>query len=153
MIAAYGVWFHPISPNEPGFNNSSSGSNAPSQPSASQAVDFALSQIGSPYVYGGAGPYNDGYDSSGLLMTAWEHAGLQIPRDPYGMWIKLPHVQKSALQPGDILFYNDFSHVAMYIGHNDIIDAPRVGMNVEVIPMSTPLYAQNYDGAAQPSYD
>jgi peptidoglycan DL-endopeptidase CwlO len=150
LIAAYGAWLHPISPNEPQPQPSSGSSDMSSQSSASQAVDFALSQIGSPYVYGGAGPYEDGYDCSGLMMAAWASAGVSIPRDSYEQWAELPHVKMSDLQPGDLLFYNGFGHVAMYVGHNEIIDAPQIGQDVTIIPMSTPWYAQSYDGAVQP---
>lgn len=149
MIAAYGVWLHPIVPNEPGVSSSGS-SGSSRQLNGSRAVSFALSQIGSPYVWGATGPYKDGYDASGLVTTAWVHAGVSIPRFTYKEWAKLPHVSEADLQPGDLLFYANLGHVAMYAGHDEIIDSPQTGEHVELISMSTPWYAHNFDGAVRP---
>lgn len=149
MIAAYGAWLHPIVPNDPGVG-SPENSGSSSQFNRSQVVSFALSQIGSPYVYGATGPYKDGYDCSGLMTAAWARAGVSIPRTTYEQWGKLPHVSRANLQPGDLLFYDGLGHVAMYVGHNEIIDSPQVGEHVELISMSTPWYADNFDGAVRP---
>jgi cell wall-associated NlpC family hydrolase len=111
-------------------------------------VSFAESQIGTPYVFGGASPA--GYDCSGLVMAAWAKAGVQIPRTTYEQWHTLPHVPTADLEPGDLLFYNEASHVAIYAGNGEIIDAPHAGADVEEIPMSTHRYAASFDGAARP---
>src|SRR5215813_7761853 len=47
-----------------------------------RAYWWALSKKGHPYVYGGTGP---GYDCSGLVMMAYRHAGIHLPRTTYGM--------------------------------------------------------------------
>jgi peptidoglycan DL-endopeptidase CwlO len=122
----------------------------PSGTQADAAVAFAYSQLGCPYVFGGTGPCPDGYDCSGLMMKAWAAAGVSIPRDTYSQWAALPHIPMSDLQPGDLLYYNGESHVAMYVGHGMIIDAPLPGENVEEIPEDTPWYAENLDGAVAP---
>ncbi len=122
----------------------------PATGAAGNAVAFAVSQIGAPYVWGGTGPYSAGYDCSGLVMTAWAAAGVQIPRTTYAQWASLPHVATADIQPGDLLYYDADGHVAIYVGNNKIVDAPTPGENVEEIPMSTSWYAQNFDGAARP---
>ena len=132
------------------------GSSAPQQytgptgTQAQKAVAFAYAQLGCPYVYGGTGPCQRGYDCSGLAQAAWAAAGVQIPRDSYGQWAALPHVPLSAIEPGDLLVYNAEGHVAIYVGGGYIIDAPQTGMNVQKIPESTPWYAGNLDGVLRP---
>jgi cell wall-associated NlpC family hydrolase len=150
IVAAYGAWLHPVTPPPPPPSDLSGNVEAGTQTTSQRVVTFALSQVGSPYTWGSTGPYKEGYDSSGLVMTAWAHAGVSIPRDGYGMWSKLPHISKADLRPGDVLMYDGFDHVAMYIGDNDIIDAPQAGEDVEVISMNTPRYAKNFYGAVRP---
>jgi peptidoglycan DL-endopeptidase CwlO len=122
----------------------------PTTTQAGKAVAFAYQQIGCPYVYGGTGPCPMGFDCSGLAQAAWAAAGVAIPRDSYEQWAELPHVSVSAIEPGDLLIYNGEGHVAIYVGGGYIIDAPQTGMDVERIPMSTPWYADNLDGAVRP---
>jgi peptidoglycan DL-endopeptidase CwlO len=122
----------------------------PTTTQADKAVAFAYAQIGCPYVYGGTGPCQLGFDCSGLAQAAWAAAGVAIPRDSYEQWAGLPHVPLSAIEPGDLLIYNGEGHVAIYVGGGYIIDAPETGMDVERIPMSTPWYADNLDGAVAP---
>ncbi len=139
--------------------DNSIGANGSSQPEqytgpttteADKAVEFAYEQLGCPYVYGGTGPCNLGFDCSGLAQAAWAYAGVAIPRDSYEQWAELPHIALSALEPGDLLIYNGEGHVAIYVGGGYIIDAPQTGMDVEKIPMSTPWYADDLDGAVRP---
>lgn len=149
LIGQYGAWFHPFAPN--GSGSASSGNTGiSSQSAAVRAVNFALSQVGAPYVYASAGPYKDGYDNSGLVTTAWKRAGVVIPRDANEEWATLQHVSKADIRPGDLLFYDDLDLVAIYIGNNDLIAAQRYGERVSVIPISTPSYAANFDGAVRP---
>jgi len=136
-----------------GGTGTSSGSQTYSGPTGTEAdtaVAFVYKQLGCPYVYGATGPCADGYDCSGLVQAAWAAAGISIPRDTYEQWAALPHISASSIQPGDLLYYNGIGHVAMYVGDGYIIDAPEPGMDVEKIPMSTPWYADNFDGAARP---
>jgi cell wall-associated NlpC family hydrolase len=122
----------------------------PTGSQADRAVAFEYAQIGCPYVYGGTGPCQMGFDCSGLAQAAWASAGVAIPRDSYEQWAELPHVSLSSIEPGDLLIYNGEGHVAMYVGNGYIIDAPQTGMNVEKIPMSTPWYADTLDGVVRP---
>src|SRR5690606_4576603 len=77
--------------------------------------------------WGGEGPR--GYDCSGFLQAAWKHAGVNIPRDTYGMNEGLPHVSQSDMRPGDlVLMYFQGAtgpapnHVVMYIGDGKIVE-------------------------------
>lgn len=122
----------------------------PTSSQADKAVQFVYDQLGCPYVYGGTGPCADGFDCSGLVQAAWAYAGISIPRDTYSQYAALPHIPMSDLEPGDLIFYNGLGHVAMYVGGGNIIDAPRTGLDVEKIPMSTSWYADSVVGAARP---
>jgi cell wall-associated NlpC family hydrolase len=120
----------------------------PTSSQADKAVAFAYAQLGKPYQWGATGP--DSFDCSGLAQAAWAAAGVAIPRDTYEQWAALPHIAASAIQPGDLLYYDGVGHVAMYVGDGYIIDAPQTGMDVEKIPMSTTWYAGTFVGAARP---
>jgi len=120
----------------------------PTSTQADQAVAFAYAQLGKPYQWGATGP--DSFDCSGLAQAAWAAAGVSIPRDTYEQWAALPHIASSAIQPGDLLYYDGVGHVAMYVGDGYIIDAPQTGLDVEKIPMDTEWYAANFVGAVQP---
>jgi peptidoglycan DL-endopeptidase CwlO len=120
----------------------------PTTTQADKAVAFAYAQLGKPYVWGATGP--DSYDCSGLVQAAWASAGVAIPRTTYEQWAALPHVPMSAIQPGDLIFFDGIGHVAIYVGSNMIIDAPQPGEFVEKISLSSPWYAATLDGAARP---
>jgi cell wall-associated NlpC family hydrolase len=122
----------------------------PTTTQADKAVEFVFDQLGCPYVYSSTGPCSDGFDCSGLVMSAWASAGVTIPRDTYEQWAALPHISESDIQPGDLLYYNGIGHVAMYVGHGMIIDAPQPGQDVEEVSMDESWYAENFDGAAEP---
>jgi len=122
----------------------------PTGTQADTAVQFAFDQLGCPYVYGSTGPCADGFDCSGLVMSAWASAGVTIPRDTYEQWAALPHIAESDIKPGDLLYYNGIGHVAMYVGNGMIIDAPQPGQDVEEVSMTESWYADNFDGAAVP---
>lgn len=122
----------------------------PTSTQAEQAVAFAFRQLGCPYVYGSTGPCPAGFDCSGLVMSAWASAGVTIPRDTYSQWAALPHISTSALEPGDLLFYNGIGHVAIYVGGGMFIDAPTPGQPVRELQLSAPWYANSFDGAVRP---
>ena len=120
----------------------------PTSTQAEQAVAFAYAQLGKPYQWGATGPGS--FDCSGLAQAAWAAAGVSIPRDTYEQWAALPHIAASALQPGDLLYYDGIGHVAIYVGDGYIIDAPQTGLDVEKIPMATAWYAETFVGAIRP---
>jgi cell wall-associated NlpC family hydrolase len=114
---------------------------------AEKAVAFAYEQLGKPYVWGATGPSS--FDCSGLVQAAWSSAGVAIPRTTYEQWAALPHISTSALEPGDLLYFDGVGHVAIYVGNNEIIDAPQTGSDVEKIPLAG-WYASTLVGAARP---
>jgi peptidoglycan DL-endopeptidase CwlO len=116
---------------------------------AGAAVDYVFSKIGCPYLWGGTGPCNPGFDCSGLMMEAWASAGVSIPRVSYDQMSDLPAVSLSDLQPGDILGFADNSHVGMYVGGGYLIDAPQTGEDVEKVALSG-WYKEELDGAVRP---
>jgi cell wall-associated NlpC family hydrolase len=122
----------------------------PTGTQAEKAVAFVFAQLGCPYSYGATGPCSVGFDCSGLVMSAWAAAGISIPRDTYSQYAALPHVSLSALQPGDLVYYNGIGHVAMYVGGGMIIDAPTEGQPVRELSMNTAWYSSTVDGAARP---
>ncbi|MEV0638877.1 NlpC/P60 family protein [Streptomyces sp. NPDC050619] len=114
---------------------STSAPSAPSAPDSSyatkaeKALAFARAQIGKPYVWGATGPGS--YDCSGLTQAAWKAAGVDIPRVTYDQVNAGTTVSLSNAQPGDLVFfYDDISHVGMYIGNGMMIHAPKPGAYV-----------------------
>ncbi|MGW3097249.1 NlpC/P60 family protein [Streptomyces sp. NPDC001102] len=96
-----------------------------------KAVKFATDQIGKPYVWGAEGPKS--YDCSGLTSQAWLNAGRPIPRTSQEQWKQLKHVDIKDMRPGDlIIYFDDASHVALYIGDGAIVHAPRPGRTVTI---------------------
>ncbi len=102
----------------------------------------ALSRRGMPYVWGANGPAS--FDCSGLVEWSLAQAGVRMPRVAADQARTGPAVPVSQLQPGDLLFYHTdptdpgyISHVAIYIGNGEMIQAPQPGQNVEVVPADT----------------
>jgi len=114
--------------------------------SASAAVAAAYSVIGVKYTYAGSSP-ETGFDCSGLTMWSWAHAGVSLPHSSSMQYDSVPHVDKSQLQPGDLLFfYSPIHHVAMYVGGGMMIEAPHTGGYVQKVP----VYWSEYVGAGRP---
>ncbi len=105
------------------------------------AVDWALAQVGTPYIWGGETP-GVGFDCSGLVQAAYKAAGITLPRvaqDQYDATAKLG--PGDPLQPGDLIFFGggptDVTHVGIYIGNGQMVDAPHTGADVRVEPTPT----------------
>ncbi|MGV9562048.1 NlpC/P60 family protein [Streptomyces sp. NPDC003480] len=96
---------------------------------AEKALAFARAQIGKPYVWGATGPGS--YDCSGLTGAAWKAAGVTLPRTTYDQVNAGTTVPLSDARPGDLIFfYDDISHVGLYIGNGMMIHAPKPGAYV-----------------------
>ncbi len=107
---------------------------------ASRALAFAYAQLGKPYVWGATGPYS--FDCSGLTMRAWESAGVYLPHFAAFQFQASHAIGYSDLRPGDLLFWatdgtdsDTIYHEAIYIGGQQMIQAPRSGENVEISSM------------------
>jgi peptidoglycan DL-endopeptidase CwlO len=78
------------------------------------AVSAARSQVGTPYVSGGAAP--GGFDCSGLVMWAFAKAGISLPRTSYAQYGVGTPVSKSAIQAGDLVFFDTGGGGASHVG-------------------------------------
>ena len=110
------------------------------------ALKYALKQVGDVYVWAAAGPTK--WDCSGLTMRAFQQAGVSLPHSSriqvkYGKSISF-----GAVKPGDLLFFgNPISHVSIYMGGGKMVQAPRPGKRVEVIPFTKRFGAKPFVGA------
>ena len=96
---------------------------------AAEALAFARAQIGKPYVWGATGPSS--YDCSGLTQASWRAAGVDLPRTTWDQVEVGSRVATADLLPGDLVFfYDDISHVGIYIGDGKMIHAPKPGAYV-----------------------
>ena len=112
---------------------------------AAAVVDYALAQVGKPYVWASEGP--DSYDCSGLTMVAWAQAGVSLPHSASAQMSSGTPVSQSELQPGDLVFYySPVSHVGIYIGNGQIVDAANPSTGVRVASVSS----MPYSGAVRP---
>jgi cell wall-associated NlpC family hydrolase len=127
------------------------------------ALQWALAQIGTPYVWGGETP-GVGFDCSGLVQAAYAVAGVRLPRvaqNQYDGTSKVP--PGSPLEPGDLVFFgggpSSIDHVGLYAGVVDgqsvMVDAPHTGADVraEGFPatVGTPFGGLVFVGATRPS--
>lgn len=117
------------------------------------AIAFACAQLGQPYVWGGDGGVEGGFDCSGLTAAAFGAAGIALPRTADTQYRSQPPVPDGQpLLPGDLLFYGSTSrvtHVALYLGNSQIINAPTFGQPVRVQPAR--YQGDRYVGAARPA--
>jgi cell wall-associated NlpC family hydrolase len=99
---------------------------------AGTAVRYAYNAIGAHYQFAEAGPYDTGYDCSGLTMAAWGAAGVSLQHKAAWQWNQVAHISRSQLAAGDLVFYSDLGHVAIYVGGGKVIHAPEPGENVKL---------------------
>jgi peptidoglycan DL-endopeptidase CwlO len=97
---------------------------------AERAVKLARTQLGVPYVYGGASP--GGFDCSGLVMWVYGRLGVPLPHNAAALYSTGRPVSLSHLRPGDLVFFHGLGHVGIYIGHGRMIHAPQTGERVEI---------------------
>jgi len=116
---------------------------------SSDVLSRAVNVLGTPYVWGGSSP-KKGFDCSGLVKYAFNDvADVDLPRTSNAMaqghGVK---VAKSDLKPGDLIFFNIKSrrvnHVAIYLGNDRFIHAPRRGKRVSIDNLSKPYWQKHY---------
>ena len=109
------------------------------------AVQWAYRELGKPYQWGAAGP--NSFDCSGLTQYVWGKAGVYLDHYTGSQWNEGQHVDRSQLQPGDLVFFgSDLHHVGLYVGNNNMIEAPYTGANVRV----SYAFRSDYAGAVRP---
>jgi len=110
-----------------------------------QAAEIALQYIGVPYVWGGASP--SGFDCSGLVSYVFAQLGVSLPHYAAAQYTYGDPVAVGDLQPGDLVFFDSLSHVGIYIGNGQYVDAPETGSFVRIDSMSDPWAVANFVGA------
>ncbi|GAB3814432.1 C40 family peptidase [Micromonospora zhanjiangensis] len=97
---------------------------------AGVAVRYAYNAIGKPYDWGAEGP--NGYDCSGLTLAAWRAAGKSLPHNAEMQFNQTSRISRSSLAAGDLVFYSNLGHVALYVGGGKVIHAPTFGESVKL---------------------
>ena len=116
-----------------------------------QIADYALQFVGYPYVYGGSSP--SGFDCSGFTSYIYKQFGYSINRTASNQLDNGYAVERSALQPGDLVMFCQYgstkraSHVGLYIGNNQYIHASTPGTGVIISDMDDPYVSSGYVGA------
>ncbi len=119
-----------------------SGSTTVPNQAVSAVITFAQRQIGKPYLWGGTGP--DAFDCSGLVMMAYQAAGVNIPRTSEDQWAWGPKVPASQAEPGDLVFFagsdgtaTNPGHVGLVIGGGKMIEAYATGFPIRISTYGT----------------
>lgn len=113
-------------------------------PLAANAVRYALTQLGVPYVWGGTTP-GVGLDCSGLTQWAYHQAGLDLPRLAQEQDLGAA-VNQNSLRPGDLAVWD--GHVAMIVGNGQMIEA---GDPIHLSPIRTTNLDQGFQGFWRPT--
>lgn len=118
---------------------------------ASELVVNALGFLGVPYRMGG-NTVETGFDCSGFVRAMFQQTvGLILPRKAEQQAAATEKIDRSDLQPGDLVFFNTlkraFSHVGIYVGEGKFVHSPRPGGQVRVENMSVSYWNHRFDGA------
>ncbi|MCG8633169.1 MAG: C40 family peptidase [Desulfobacterales bacterium] len=114
-------------------------------------VRHAIDSVGTPYAWGGESP-SEGFDCSGLVTYTHSRAGISMPRTAQAQFKKGRPVPRSALQPGDLVFFNapdkkNAVHVGIFIGRNNFVHAPGKGRTVIRSTLTNPYFKRYLKGA------
>jgi cell wall-associated NlpC family hydrolase len=114
-------------------------------------ISAAVGLLGIPYVRGGNSA-ESGFDCSGFVRYIYkETIGLVLPRSADQQASATQKIDRSELQPGDLVFFNTmkrtFSHVGIYLGEGKFIHSPRSGASVRIEDMRIPYWNLRFDGA------
>ena len=120
-----------------------------STPLRDSIVNYALSWVGQcNYVYGGTDLSIGGsVDCSGFTMQVYSRvAGVSLPHHSMSQMNCGSAITYDQLRPGDLVFYNNPNHVAIYIGNGAIVHAgsPETGINVTSVFFKTPIGYRTY---------
>ncbi|MCC6175632.1 MAG: bifunctional lytic transglycosylase/C40 family peptidase [Chloroflexi bacterium] len=129
------------------------------QPEASSAlarvVLLARTQIGRPYVWGGASPVTS-FDCSGLVQWAYGQLGARLPRTAQQQFDATARVSRSDLKPGDLVFFEHtypsserITHVGIYVGNGRMINAPTIGDVVREMDVFNGYWGARFAGGGR----
>lgn len=120
-------------------------------PTGQQLVETGKAFLGLPYLWAGTSAY--GFDCSGFTGAIYAYSGIALPRDASEQALAGKAVTKADLQPGDLMFFahnngkGKVHHVAMYVGDGKMMHSPKAGKTVEIIPIATAGYANEFSAA------
>lgn len=118
-------------------------------------VSYALSLRGTPYVWGGESFEEGGFDCSGFVQHVYKRHGIRLPRTARQMADALPPLDDEYRQPGDLVFFDTtgepYSHVGIYIGHNDFVHSSSAKHGVIVSHLNAPYWEEHFLGTRRPS--
>jgi cell wall-associated NlpC family hydrolase len=127
--------------------------NNPASPTGASAVAIAQHYLRVPYVWGGAIPAT-GFDCSGLTRFVYAQLGVNLPHYAASQFAAFPKLDPAQLQPGDLVFFEPKfdgpGHVALYIGNDQMIEAPHTGALVRVSSFSNAVARMGFLGAVRP---
>jgi len=124
---------------------------------ASKIINLAKQKLGNKYVWGAVGQRNT-FDCSGLTKYVYRKQGINIPRTSYNQAKYGKSINRSNLQPGDLVFFDTskkrkgyVNHVGIYIGNNEFLHASSAKKKVVITSLNAKFYSQRYKGARRPS--
>ncbi len=125
----------------------------PASPTGASAVAIALHYLGVPYRWGGAIPAS-GFDCSGLTRFVYAQLGINLPHYAAYQFADFAKLGPSDLQPGDLVFFEPKfdgpGHVALYLGNDQMIEAPHTGALVRISSFSGAAAELGFLGAVRP---
>ena len=127
-----------------------------SSASNSSVVDMARRYLGVPYIFGGTDPTR-GLDCSGLVQLVFRQLGIALPRTAQQQYNATSRLTQDQLQPGDLVFFartyadpTDWvTHVGIYIGNGQQVNAPTEGQVVSIQPVFTGFWGAHFTGGGR----
>ena len=110
-----------------------------------RVVDYAKRFRGVRYEYGGSSP-RSGFDCSGFVRFVYSHFGISLAHSSYAQFDRGRRVSRSALRPGDLVFFDGLGHVGIYVGDDRFIHAPHSGTRVRIQTLAG-WYSSRFVGA------
>ena len=114
-------------------------------------ANAARALVGRPYRFGGSGP--DAFDCSGLVFYVHRQLGMHVPRTALTQFRLATRIERSDLQPGDLVFFADGSpevtHVGVFVGNGEFVHAPKTGKPVSYARLDEEYFAENFAGAGR----
>lgn len=111
-----------------------------------KAADRALTLLGKPYKYGGAGV--EGFDCSGLVRYSYLAAGKDLPHSTSGLRQKTRPISLRNIRKGDLVFFTQlgkkYSHVGIYVGDNNFVHAPSSGKSVRMNSLEDRYWEEHF---------
>jgi cell wall-associated NlpC family hydrolase len=124
--------------------------------SNSSVIDVARRYLGVPYIFGGTDPTR-GLDCSGLVQLVFRQLGIALPRTAQQQYAATSRLTQDQLRPGDLVFFartyadpHDWvTHVGIYIGNGQQINAPTEGQVVSIQPVFTGFWGAHFTGGGR----